>query len=214
MTAAGSAARGHGGRGGRSLSGYPCAPVPLCPKFALRLCLRALVPALLLASCSGPDRGVASIGAAADSADQVMMGLRQFLTKDGVRQAYLQADTAFLYDASGRADLRHVHVTFYSVEGVQMSVLTGNEGTYWTRTNQMSARGSVLVVRTADDARLRTDFLEYDPAKNEVRTDRPYVADKGQQHFEGNGFVCDPGFTNCTTQGARGTAGTLVMPKP
>jgi len=168
--------------------------------------------AALLSACGGPERGVATVGAAADSADQVMFGLRQYLTKDGVRQAYLQADSAFSYEATGRVDLKRIHVTFYSSEGVQMSVLTGNAGTYWTRTNQMSARGDVLVVRTADQARLRTDFLEYDPAKNEVRTDRPYIADKGQQHFEGDGFTCDPGFTNCTTQHARGTAGQLVMP--
>ncbi len=198
-------ARAHGGPGRRRSSRNALAQ-------AARLCVGA--SAILSWACGGAERGIGSTGSAPDSADQVMMGLRQFLTKDGVRQAYLQADTAFVYEASGRVDLRHVHVTFYSVEGVQMSVLTGNEGTYWTRTNQMSARGSVLVVRTVDDARLRTDFLEYDPGKNEVRTDRPYVADKGQQHFEGNGFVCDPGFTNCTTQGARGVAGTLVMPKP
>jgi len=76
----------------------------------------------------------------------------------------------------------------------------------------MSARGDVLVVRTEDQARLRTDFLEYDPAKNEVRTDRPYVADKGTQHIEGVGFTCDPAFANCSTQRAKGTAGQLVMP--
>jgi lipopolysaccharide export system protein LptC len=80
------------------------------------------------------------------------------------------------------------------------------------RTNQMSARSDVVVVRTVDDARLRTDFLEYDPAKNEVRTDRPYVADKGAQHIEGVGFTCDPAFVNCSTHGARGPVGQLVMP--
>jgi len=109
-------------------------------------------------------------------------------------------------------DLKRIHVTFYSPEGVQQSVLTGNAGTYWTRTNQMSARGDVLVVRTTDQARLRTDFLEYDPAKNEVRTDRPYVADKGPQHIEGVGFTCDPAFVNCSTRGAKGPVGQLVMP--
>jgi LPS export ABC transporter protein LptC len=171
------------------------------------------VVAALLSACGGPERGVASVGTAADSADQVMMGVRQFLTKDGVRQAYLQADTAFVYETSGRVDLKRVHVTFYSAEGVQESVLTGNTGTYWTRTNQMSASGNVLVVRTADQARLRTDFLEYDPSKNEVRTDRPYVADKGVQHIEGVGFTCDPSFVNCSTQHAKGTAGQLVMPE-
>jgi len=167
---------------------------------------------VLTAACGGPDRGVGSVGATPDSADQVMWKLRQYLTKDGVRQAYLQADTAFVYEASGRVDLKGVHVTFYSTEGVQQSVLTGKAGTYWTRTNQMSARGDVLVVRTTDQARLRTEFLEYDPTKNEVRTDKPYVADKGAQHIEGVGFTCDPAFINCTTQQARGTAGQLVMP--
>ena len=98
-------------------------------------------------------------------------------------------------------------MTFYPAEGVQESVLTGREGTYWTRTSQMSERGDVVVVRTSDQARLKTDFLEYDPSKTEVRTDRPYVADKGAQHIEGVGFTCDPGFVNCSTQHAKGAAG-------
>ena len=178
----------------------------------MRLCARALVPALLLAACGAPERNVAAAGTAADSADQTMFGLSQILTKDGVKQAYLQADTAFMYEASGRVDLRHIKVTFYSAQGEQQSVLTGKEGTYWTRSNQMSSRGNVVVVRTADQARLNTEFLEYDPVKNEVRTDQPFVADKGEQHFEGVGFVCDPSFTNCTSQQTKGNAGHLVMP--
>jgi len=174
-------------------------------------CLVALAG---LAACGG-GKGATALGTAADSADQVMFGVRQRLTKDGVQQAYLRADSALIYEASGRADLRKVTVTFFSTEGVQMSVLTALTGVYWTRTNQMSARGDVLVVRTSDGARLRTDFLEYDPAKNQVTTDRPFVADRGAQHIEGDhGFTCDPGFTNCTVVGMRGTAGRLVMPGP
>ena len=176
---------------------------------SVRLCVCASV---FLAACGGAERNVAAAGIAADSADQTMWGLTQYLTKDGVNQAFLQADTAFVYEASGRVDLKHIKVTFYTAQGEPESVLTGKEGTYWTRTNQMSARGSVLVVRTADQARLRTEFLEYDPVKSEVRTDQPFVADKGEQHFEGVGFVCDPGFTNCTSQQTKGNAGHLVMP--
>jgi LPS export ABC transporter protein LptC len=178
---------------------------------SVRWCVCASL--VLASACSVPERNVAAGGAAAaDSADQTMFGLSQILTRDGVKQAYLQADTAFMYEGSGRVDLRKVKVTFYSALGEQQSVLTGLTGTYWTRTNQMSARGSVLVVRTADQARLRTEFLEYDPVKNEVRTDQPFLADKGEQHFEGVGFVCDPGFTNCTSQQTKGNAGHLVMP--
>ena len=175
---------------------------------SVRLCLCASV----FTACGAPGKNVAAAGVAADSADQTMWGMTQYLTKNGVNQAFLQADTVYVYEATGRADLRHVKVTFYTAQGDPESVLTGKQGTYWTRTNQMSAAGNVIVVRTADQARLKTEFLEYDPAKNEVRTDQPFVADKGEQHFEGVGFVCDPGFTNCTSQQTRGSAGHLVMP--
>ncbi len=170
---------------------------------------------LALAACAGAEKGVTTLGSAADSADEVIAGLKQNLTNDGVKNAYLRADSAWIYEASGRVDLKKVTVTFFSAEGVQMSTLTSETGVYWMRSNLMSARGTVVVVRTADGARLRTEFLQYDPAKGQVSTDQPYVADKGTQHIEGpQGFVCDPGFTTCTTQHARGTAGRLVMPGP
>jgi LPS export ABC transporter protein LptC len=176
------------------------------------LCLCAF---LGLWGCGGGGKGVVALGAQADSADQVMFMVRQRLTNNGVQQAYLRADSALVYEAPGRVDLRKVTVTFFSPQGVQLSVLTSRTGVYWMRTNQMSASGNVVVVRTADGARLNTDYLEYDPAKNEVTTTRPFVADKAAQHIEGDkGFTCDPGFTNCTVVGARGTAGRLVMPGP
>jgi LPS export ABC transporter protein LptC len=192
-------ARAHGATGKRRR-----ASVPLC-----------LCAFLGLWGCGGGGKGVVALGAQADSADQVMFMVRQRLTNNGVQQAYLRADSALVYEAPGRVDLRKVTVTFFSPQGVQLSVLTSRTGVYWMRTNQMSASGNVVVVRTADGARLNTDYLEYDPAKNEVTTTRPFVADKAAQHIEGDkGFTCDPGFTNCTVVGARGTAGRLVMPGP
>jgi len=177
-----------------------------------RVCLGAL---LLLSGCGGAGKGIGALGAAADSADQVMWGVKQYLTNLGVKQAYLRADSAFIYEAPGRVDLRKVGVTFYSAEGVQMSILNSQSGVYWMRTNQMSASGNVVVVRTSDGATLHTDFLQYDATKNQVTTDHPFVANNGSRHIEGDhGFTCDPGFTNCTVLGMRGTAGRLVMPGP
>ncbi len=205
MNAAGTGARRHGGTGTAGLAGaWRAVAVPLC--------LGAAVSAVF-GACSGSQRGgIAAAAMASDSADQFIMGMNTIVTKDGVEQAYVSADTAYVYEASGRADLRHVKVTFYTAQGAPESVLTGKEGTYWMRTNNMSARDDVLVVRSSDGARLRTDFLEYDPGQNQVRTDKPYVADKGPQHIEGVGFVCDPAFTKCVTQQAKGSAGQLVMP--
>ena len=140
----------------------------------------------------------------ADSADQVMFGVVTKLTNLGVKQADLEADTAYLYENSGRTELRHVKLTFFSPTGVQQSVLTADSGTYMLRQQQMEARGNVVVVRT-DGSRLTTSLLRYDQAKNEVSTDKHYATDDAQHnHLEGDGFTSDPTFTNVLTHRAKG----------
>ncbi len=166
--------------------------------------------AIACSTPSTPDR-VHSTQAAADSADQVMFGLRTFLTTLGVKQADLTADSAFSYDNSGRTELRKVKLTFFSTAGVQQSVLTANEGTYMVRLNTMEARGNVVVVK-ADGSRLTTSVLRYDQAKNTVSTDQPYTYDSSDKHVQGNGFVSDPSFSNITTQRLHGTGGGFTLP--
>lgn len=147
----------------------------------------------------------------ADSADQIIFGLKLNITNNGVRQAYLMADTAFYYESSGRDVLRRVHVTFFSPTGDSTSVLTSHDGFYWTRTNIMEAVGNVVVVRK-DGARLTTSELWYDQNKNEVHTDSAYTFDSADRHGSGSGFVSDPTFTNIQSRNVRGAAGHFVLP--
>jgi len=159
---------------------------------------------------SGRD-AVAAVQEAADSADQLMIGLTQYMTNQGVRQAFLQADSGFIYENSGHIELKKIRVTFFAQTGAQTSVLTGREGTYNMRTGQMEARGDVLVVMT-DGARLTTSVLRYDQSKNEVSTDQHYVYESTDRHVDGEGFTSDPAFTNIRTQGVRGRAGRFTLP--
>ncbi len=147
----------------------------------------------------------------ADSADQTIFGLKLNITNNGVRQAYLMADTAYYYENSGRDVLHHVHVTFFSPTGDSTSVLTSRQGFYWTRTNIMEAVGNVVVVRK-DGARLVTSELWYDQGKNEVHTDSSYTFDSADRHGTGEGFTSDPTFTNIESRGVRGRAGHFVLP--
>ena len=143
---------------------------------AVRLCVCASVASLLLpGACKtrGHDP-VTEVEQAADSADQLMIHLTVYLTAEGVRQAKLEADSGFIYEGSGREDLKTIKVTFFTVNGVQTSVLTARGGVYHMRTGQMEARGNCVVVMT-NGARLTSEVLRYDQAKNEVSTDRPYV---------------------------------------
>lgn len=165
-----------------------------------------------LGACGGPrEDAVAAVAAAADSADQLLIGLTQFVTEDGVRKAFLEADSAFLYETSGRADLKQVKVTFFGVAGDTASVVTGKVGTYDWRSGRMETREDVLVV-LSNGGRLTTSVLRYDQAKNEVSTDQHYVYVAPDRRMEGDGFVTDPALSVFRTTRPRGTAGSFTLP--
>lgn len=175
----------------------------------------AALAVLLLAGATACDEPGLDAGLdtaqMADSADQVMTNLTTYLTNEGVRQAYLEADTAWVYETAGRTELQEIRVTFFTATGVQTSVITARAGTYNFRTGAMEARDDVLVVRN-DGARLTTSLLRFDQARNEVSTDRAYVYDASDRHIEGDGFTSDPSFSNIVTLRPRGRAGQFALP--
>ncbi len=180
--------------------------------------LRTTVPAVLsalavwvLAACSKPKADPLEQVQQADSADQILFGMKLYLTNNGIAQAYLEGDTAFYYENTGRQVLKHVLVTFFGRSGDTTSVLTSREGFYWARTNIMEAVGNVVVVRK-DGARLTTSELWYDQGKNEVHTDSAYTFDSADRHGTGDGFVSDPTFTTIQSRSVRGRAGHFVLP--
>lgn len=194
-------------------SGIASFLVPGVWSLTVRLCVCASVPLAGLAACGRapkPD-AAAQVEAAADTADQLMIGLTQYITENGVRKAYLEADTAFLYENAGRADLKKVKVTFFGPVGDTSSVVTGKFGFYDWRTGKMETREDVLVL-LSNGGRLTTSVLRYDQAKNEVSTDQHYVYVAPEQRMEGDGFVTDPALSRFRTQRPKGRAGSITLP--
>ena len=146
-----------------------------------------------------------------DSADQVMFGINTILTDKGVRQAVLRADTGFFFDEGTRIELRGVHLTFYTTEGVENAVLTSREGTYNTRTNQTEARGKVVVISELQNRRLTTEQLRYDQIANLISTDSAYVLTEGSRRLTGVGFTSDPELRN-RRAGVRTGSGEIILP--
>ena len=167
----------------------------------------------LAAACSrSREDTLAAVAAAADSADQLMIGVEEYITEGGVRKAFLQADSAFMYENVGRADLRHIRVVFFGPTGDSSSVLTARSGQYDVRSGRMQARQDVVVV-LSNGGRLTTSLLYYDQTRNEVSTDQDYVyVGPDQQNWEGHGFVTDPAMSMFRTQQLRGRAGAFALP--
>ena len=109
-----------------------------------------------------------------EGADQVMVGVENHITRQGVRQAELEADTAYTFEEAGRLDLKQVKLTFFGEVGDTLGVLTGQSAEYQLEAGDVTVRGDVEVdLRTGE--RFEAPVLAYISASNQIRADSGYV---------------------------------------
>lgn len=161
----------------------------------MRAVLGTLVAATLAAGCGREGIRPSSAKAPADSADQVMVKMDTYLTQDGVRKNYVTADTAFIYQAAQRMDLRNLKITFFDNDGRQSSVLTAKTGLYTMTIGSLDARGNVIV-KSTDGRVLTTPHLIYDKSALQLRSDTVFVYDSNSERLTGNRFTSDLEFRN------------------
>jgi len=171
--------------------------------------------ALAAAACSETGAPVKAVKSAlADSADQVMYGVKTVLTDRGLLRGELMADSAFFFDNNTRSELRGVHLTFYGSNGAKNAVLTSKEGTFRTAINEMEARKDVVVV--AEDGRvLKTEQLKFNQQLNQVEGDSAFVlTEPGGRSVQGIGFRSDPNMNNVRIlRQTGGNAGAINVPQ-
>ncbi|MEA2763059.1 MAG: hypothetical protein QOD47_2343 [Gemmatimonadaceae bacterium] len=161
---------------------------------------------------------VAAHSPLADSADQVMYGMRFVLTDKGLNRALLQSDTAYFFDENTRIELEKVHTTFFTATGAKNALLTSEKGRYNSRTNNMVARKNVVVV-TEDGRRLTTPELNYNQQINQISSDSAFVLTEPNRRLEGVGFRSDPDMKNIqilkgASGMAKGVSTQAVQPPP
>lgn len=142
---------------------------------------------------AGPDFGEME-------ADQVMVDVEHYMTREGVRNAHLVADTVYLMDEGGSAHLRRYTVDFYGARGDRTSVLTADDGVYDMQTGDMRASDSVVVVDPEGTRQLTTEELIYDAETRMLESDSAFVLVRGRDTLRGTGFVTNPGLDSLTTR--------------
>jgi LPS export ABC transporter protein LptC len=150
--------------------------------------------------------------ALADSADQVLYHTKSVLTDNGVMKAEIHSDTAYLFDDNTRIEMRIVETIFFTATGAKNATLNSREGTYNTRSNNMEARGNVVVV--SEDGRvLKTQELRYSQNRSEITSDSAFVLNDSTQVMNGIGFVSDPSMNNVRClKACSGSAGMVTLP--
>lgn len=165
-----------------------------------RLCL--LAAAVTAAACGGEENvEVAGPELLQLGAEQVMVGVEHYMTREGLRRAHLEADTLYFLEEGSRVHLRHYTVDFFDEQGGSRSVLSARDGLYDLQTGDMEATDSVIVVDADESQRLSTEHLTYDAATDRLRSEVPFVLVQGRDTTRGEGFVTDPGLDSLEVTG-------------
>src|SRR4051794_845397 len=130
----------------------------------------------------------------ADSAEQVMLGVRMLLTDRGVQRGELFADTAYVFEDQTRFELRKVRATFNSSTGTKDGVLSADRGLYNQREAKLEGFGNVVIV-TTEGKRLTSPHMKYLQVQNEVSSDSAFTLVEPGRNVSGIGFRADPQLT-------------------
>ncbi len=164
-----------------------------------------LAGSLLAAACGGeePTRigtaelppGRPGLGAP----DQVVENGEHIITTQGVKKAVLVAEQLYFYNDEGKVYGDTIQVSFFDESGEFQSMLTAREGEMSQRSDDMIARGNVVV--RGSDSRIVTEELHYDPQRNLVTSDEPTEIFQQGNVIRGRGVESDPALTNIRIRG-------------
>jgi LPS export ABC transporter protein LptC len=123
---------------------------------------------------------------------QVIEGFTLHESSSGKRLYTLEAQKAYVYDPAQRVDVTGLRVLFYDDVGGINSTLVADEGSIYSKNEDLVARGHVIV-RTSDSTMLATDSLSWSNLGRLVRTDADLVIETPKGRIEGKGLVSDAG---------------------
>ncbi|MDH3270894.1 MAG: LPS export ABC transporter periplasmic protein LptC [Gemmatimonadota bacterium] len=140
-------------------------------------------------------------------ADYVAFGMASFVTANGVREGRVEADTAYVFEETGLANLHQMEIVFYDETGRERATVTGVSGEWNRNTDRMVARGDVVLFVHADSSTIESAEIFYDPALDRVWSDSTTTRImKDGTVTSGTAFESDMTFENIRIENMRGGA--------
>jgi LPS export ABC transporter protein LptC len=172
-----------------------------------------LVALLALSACRESSTPPVVAGqSAADSADQMLIGVTYVMTTNGISRGVLNADTAFVLDEQTRFDLRRTHVKFTTETGAPQGTMEANRGVYNQRTQILEGWGDV-VVKLTDGRTLKSPHVTFNQLTHKVSSDTTYTLARANGDSQsGKGFLSNQAFTSFQCLANCKGDGTVLLP--
>ena len=175
--------------------------------------ITGLVVLATTAAChdsKGPP--VVSQPSVADSADQVLTGVRYVMSTSGIDRGVMIADTAYVLDDQTRFDLRRPHIDFKTETGVPQGTMDAKHGMYNQRSQILEGWGDV-VVKLIDGRTLKSPHLTFNQITHIISSDTIYTLSKANDTQTGLGFVSDQAFVKFTCKADCKGSTSLLIPE-
>ena len=146
-----------------------------------------------LAAC-GSDDGPPTAGEPLpQGVDTAVRGMRTFITRDGIRRALVEADTAE-WRVGNQIHMRAMTLTFFDLSGLESTEVTSENGIFFQLTGDVEAEGRVVVEDRVDDQRLETERLDYRHVDGRLYGETAFrlLHDTEGVTLQGTGFESDP----------------------
>jgi len=160
---------------------------------------------MALVGCSSEEEAPPTTPAAEQEyPDQESWESTIVITRDGRKVAEVWAGYIAYYKKKQQTVLKDsIHVDFYDREGNHNSVLTAREGVVFNRTNDLLARGNVVVVSDSGVV-LQTEELRWDNRRQKIISDVPVIFTTQTDTIEGDSFISDPDLNRYEIRNPRG----------
>jgi LPS export ABC transporter protein LptC len=142
-------------------------------------------------------------------ADAVLFHMEDYLTSEGVRSGVIRADTAHVYNDSSEIRMWGVEMTLFHEDGSERAHVTSEQGTLHSVTEEMTARGNVVLVMNQGAQTVESPELHYDPAGDRIWSDSNSVFTRDGRVTRGTCFRSDLSFTSYSVCNIRGAAGSI-----
>ena len=165
-----------------------------------------------MAACESPrQEAVVDPELESIEADYIIFGNTHYLTRQGIREALVAADTAYFFNDSAVVLLSgNVTLTAYHEDlGTEKAVVTSDRGRLNTNDNSMVAHGNAVLVIAEGGRRIESSELTYHPDQDRIWSDSATIMYEGQTIVEGSGFDADLSFNQVLVRNARTRGGSV-----
>ena len=163
----------------------------------------AVLAALVVPACFSASDETAGTDFAESSADDVMYGVSHNMSKDGIREARLEADSMLMWNDSAHTWVVGMTLHVYGDRGGQRATITADRGRFDMTTNELMAVGNALLTIPGQAREIRTEVLNFSQEGDRIWSDVPVVMQELGCEIEGDRMESDIAFDEVRLWGTR-----------